>query len=576
MSALRPALAAGYGCLAAWSELLDAINVFPVADGDTGANLRISLAPLRTPQVESRDTLGERLLRAATGNSGNIAAPFFKEFCGAETAADLAARAAAGTVAARRALAQPRRGTMLDLFDCLEQALAACDNQQQIPSDSLLEDLRQAVLATPDHLPELRAAGVVDAGALAMFIFFDGFFRHLLDRQPGTDAIPELFAGQLRLAEGYRPTTVCGSCVDAVIELGEAPAAGQPARQALAAFGDSLVVSEGDGQLKVHIHTNSPEDLRHHLESNGRLVRWQDSPLTPELQAKDKRERQTLPLHLVTDAAGSLPRDLARQLGISLLDSYIVIGDRSLPESLCPPDEVYRLLRAGAKVSTAQAANVERHQHYRSLCRHYGPTLYLAVGSAFTGNYQAAKDWREADPLGSLLTVVDSGAASGRLAAMAIAVIRNGASCRSPGELLALTGSLLERCREWVFINELKYLVAGGRVSKARGFFGDLLTMKPVITPTASGVKKLGVVRSRQSQVAFALDQLRQLWGKEASPLLLLQYSDNRPWLEEVVRPQIEELLPAAELLVLPLSLTSGVHMGPGTWSLAAAPPLPR
>jgi uncharacterized protein len=120
MSDLRPALAAGYGCLVAWSELLDDINVFPVADGDTGANLRISLAPLRNPEVD-RKSLGERLMRAATGNSGNIAAPFFQEFCLADTMADLAPRAASGSMLARRALVQPREGTMLTLFDRLAQ-----------------------------------------------------------------------------------------------------------------------------------------------------------------------------------------------------------------------------------------------------------------------------------------------------------------------------------------------------------------------------------------------------------------------------------------------------------------------
>jgi DegV family protein with EDD domain len=265
---------------------------------------------------------------------------------------------------------------------------------------------------------------------------------------------------------------------------------------------------------------------------------------------------------------------MARQLGISLLDSYVVIGDRSLPESLCDPAEVYQLMRQGTKVSTAQAGNFERYQHFRSICRQYGPSLYLTVGSFFTGNHGAACAWRESDPLGGLLTVLDSGAASGRLAAIAIAVARRAPCCSSAEEVLATARLMLDRCQEWVFINELKYLVAGGRVSKASGFFGDLLTMKPVITPTADGVKKLGVVRSRQAQVRFAIDRLQQQWHEDATPLLILQYSDNQEWLEEQLEPQLRRLLPAAEILVVPLSLTSGVHMGPGTWSLAVAPPL--
>lgn len=574
MNALRPALAAGYGCLAAWSELLDQINVFPVADGDTGANLRLSLAPLRHPQTESAAFLGERLMRAATGNSGNIAAPFFQEFCQAEGPTSLAPRAAAGSLAARRALSQPRQGTMLSFFEALAETLAS-HGELHLTAETALAELRQTVLATRTLLPELRAAGVVDSGALAMYIFFDGFFRHWLDLEPPAASILELFAGGLVFADDYHPPCPQGRCVDAVVELDTTAETTGDLRHAIADFGDSLVLSEGPHQVKLHIHTGDAERLHHYLEHHGRVLHWQDSPLSREEPKTSQKKRNRSPLHLVTDAAGSLPRDLARQLGITLLDSYLVIGDRSLPESLGSPEEIYRLMRAGTRVSTAQAANFERHQHYRSICRQFGPSLYLAVGSAFTGNYQAARGWREGDELGGQLTVIDSGAASGRLAAIAIAVARLAPDCASPEELLAVTRTMLESCREWVFINELRYLVAGGRVSRAGGFFGDLLTMKPVITPTASGVKKLGVVRSRAAQVAFAIRELRHQWRQESAPLLLLQYSDNRQWLEDEVRPQLCQLLPAAEILVVPLSLTSGVHMGPGTWSLAVAPPLP-
>lgn len=569
MSDLRPALAAGYGCLVAWSELLDDINVFPVADGDTGANLRISLAPLRNPD-EDRSSLGERLMRAATGNSGNIAAPFFQEFCLADTMADLAPRAASGSMLARRALVQPREGTMLTLFDRLAQALAGAD-PGTLGATPLLDQLRQAVLATPTFLPELKQAGVVDSGALAMYIFFEGFFRQLLHESPANLSVLELFAGSLRISTDYHALAPSGSCVDVEIEQGAEDQA--ELRQALAGFGDSLVVVDDHRHLKIHIHTQHPQLLRDHLETSGRVVRWQDSPLMQQPH-HDQLTQAPSPLHLITDAAGSLPRPLARQLGISLLDSYIVIGDRSVPESLCDPAEIYQLMRQGTKVSTAQAGNFERHQHYSSICRQHGPSLYLTVGSHFTGNHGAACAWRESDPLGPLLTVLDSGAASGRLATIAIAVARRARGCSSAEEVLATALSMLDRCQEWVFINELKYLVAGGRVSKARGFFGDLLTMKPVITPTSSGVKKLGVVRSRQAQVQFAVERLQQQWAKDSAPLLLLQYSDNQQWLEDELEPLLRRLLPAAEILVVPLSLTSGVHMGPGTWSLAMAPPL--
>ena len=89
----RQALASGYERMSAWSRLLDQINVYPVADGDTGRNLVVSLAPLRRPEFT-----GQRLVRAlllsARGNSGNIAARFMEGLLAHEGSDEpLAARA---------------------------------------------------------------------------------------------------------------------------------------------------------------------------------------------------------------------------------------------------------------------------------------------------------------------------------------------------------------------------------------------------------------------------------------------------------------------------------------------------
>ena len=77
MNSMRSAFASGYENMSAWADLLDRINVFPVADGDTGANLRISLTPLRDYEADKTQTLN-LLARCAIGNSGNIAAAFFQ------------------------------------------------------------------------------------------------------------------------------------------------------------------------------------------------------------------------------------------------------------------------------------------------------------------------------------------------------------------------------------------------------------------------------------------------------------------------------------------------------------------
>lgn len=575
MKGLSGSYAAGYACLAAWADLLDRINVFPVADGDTGTNLRISLAPFRSPE-ENSETIRHLLARCATGNSGNIAAVFFQELCQADGFVDLAAKAALGSKKAWQSIANPCPGTMLSVFDCLAAVLADRTELTNLYLP-LSEELRRAVCDTTRHLADLQSAGVVDSGALAMFVFFDGFFRHLTNQTDASKSIFDLFAGKLAIKASFHQEVSACYCVDALLKVDEPSTTGQlpenqkTIKERLAKLGDSVVVIEDESFLKIHIHTPDPGGLRGSLGALGDVVRWSDEAMAGDAASRSAYSAKKPILHIVTDAAGSLPREMARRHDITLLDSYIITGDDCRPESLYTPEQLYPLMRAGRKITTAQAGTFERQQHYQSICQQFGDSLYLAVGSAFTGNYAAAMAWKKEHELGRHLTVIDTGAASGRLALIALLSARKAFVAETPAELIAFAERMAAECAEYVFINELKYLVAGGRVSKASGLFGDLLHMKPIISPTSSGVQKRGVVHSSKGQVAFATDKLKGISDNSAATTILLQYSDNEDWVAGPVQQQVQEIVPDAEILLCPISLTSGVHMGPGTWSMAVA-----
>jgi uncharacterized protein len=563
MSDLYKSFAAGYGCLSAWADLLDRINVFPVADGDTGTNLRISLAPLRACERDDRRTL-ELLTRSATGNSGNIAAAFFKEFFQARSYSDLAARAALGQKQAWQAIGSPRGGTMLTVFDSLAFTLASQVLLQSIYSPLTIA-LQNAVHDTSLLLPELKNAGVVDSGALAMYIFFEGFFRHLSQQNEQPPSILELFGGKLVINSSFRPAINDDYCVDVVIERNSVDGANKGSLEGL---GDSVVMIEDESILKIHLHTPDPKQLRGRLSSFGSILHWSAREID-QGTAERGLEPTAASLHIVTDGAGSITREMARHHGITLLDSYIITGDDSRPESLCLPEQLYPLLRMGKKITTAQASTFERHQHYQNICQQFGHSLYLPAGAAFTGNYAAAVAWKKEHDSGNLFTVLDSGAASGRLALIALLTARLAKTVDAREDIIAFAHHLINDCEEFVFIDELKYLAAGGRISRAGGFFGDLLSMKPVVSPTITGVKKRGVVRSRAGQLAFAMGRLKERFNRADAPVIMLQYSDNEQWVADTVGGQVRALLPEAEILFVPLSLTSGVHMGPGTWSIA-------
>jgi uncharacterized protein len=567
MSPLRSAFACGYENLVAWADLLDRINVFPVADGDTGANLRISLAPLRDLGDHKADKTRTRnlLARCAIGNSGNIAAAFFQEFCRSSGVDDLAGNAERGREKAWAALARPQAGTMLNVFDRLAATLKTANDPAGV-YPLLCRELQEAVLATSQMLPDLKQAGVVDSGALGMYIFFEGFFRQLTGQTSPPASIPELFAGRLAINADFQSDSTDCYCINAFIQTdaNQAETGGR-----LAELGESVVMLPADSGFKIHIHTADRDQLRARLATLGEIVDWSDEIMDHDHRGSFTGAEKRQVIHIMTDGAGSLTREMAQRHGITLLDSYILAGDGSRPESLCSPADIYALMRKGERVSTAQSSTFERHQHYKSVCQQFGQTLYLCVGSAFTGNVDIARRWKETGDTGKLLEIVDTGAASGRLGLIALLAARFAERAATADEVIAFAHKVMADCEEYVFIDELHYLVAGGRIPRAKGFFGDLLHMKPVISPASDGVRKVGVVHSRKGQLAFALEKLAARKTGTASLVILLQHTDNEDWVRETVLPQVRKIAPGAEILLTPLSLTSGVHMGPGTWSMA-------
>ena len=355
----KKALIAGVERVSAWSDVLDQINVFPVADGDTGRNLKISLTPLRSMQGVRQKTVRDLQL-SARGNSGNIATSFFSGFLKSDSCEGLCQAARTGRDLAWKAVHDPVPGTMLTVFDALVSFLEreGFEPNHRYAS-AIVDHLEKAVRSTPDLLPKLKQAGVVDAGALGMYIFFEGFFFSLVGRTDKFRPIPVAFENMLQVSPTFQEETEEGYCVDMVLHF-EADAGEKVAK--LSECGGSLVVIPHQEYYKVHLHTADAREARTRIEGLGEVVQWSDDHLGGQIEAFKHRPSQGA-VHVVTDAAGSVTRDDCSELGITLLESYIQAGEKSLPETLFHPDELYGLMRAGVKASTSQASVFERHQY---------------------------------------------------------------------------------------------------------------------------------------------------------------------------------------------------------------------
>jgi len=565
---LKKALITGVERVAAWSDVLDDINVFPVADGDTGRNLIASLTPLRYLEEQPEDTIYS-LLMSARGNSGNIAAQFFSGLLNAESFATLAEAAASGRNKAQQAVRQPVAGTMLTVLDDLVDFLDTHDFESSIDYvDRVMDVLEASVRTTPELLPQLKQAGVVDSGALGLFIFLEGFFRRLIGQHNGFRSISTMFQGMLEIESSYQAEEEEGFCIDTVIQHGDKA---KETIERLFQQGESVVIIPHKDFIKVHLHADNSREAKAQIESLGEVVHWEHDDLGSQI--KDfKRQQQKGTVHIMTDAAGSVTREDARELGMTLLDSYIIAGQKSLPETIFSPAELYDTMLKGTRVSTSQASVFERHEYYRRVVNQYDHVLYLCVGSVFTGNYNVAAEWKAAHDPDDRLTIIDTGAASGRLGAIALATARFAAKAQRPQEVIDFAHKVVASSREFIFLDRLKYLAAGGRMPKAKAVFGELLRVKPIVSPTAEGVKKVGTAKNRKGQLKFAIEKFADVFDEKDTPFIMLEFSDNYDWVGTTVKTEIEAICPHAEIKLQPLSLTSAAHMGPGTWAMAYIP----
>jgi DegV family protein with EDD domain len=414
-------------------------------------------------------------------------------------------------------------------------------------------------------LPELKKAGVVDAGALGMLVFLDPLLNTLAGRPVRHSFFTDDLKDSFNVSATWQDSKYQGYCFDVLLKVGQED---QEVIKHVMDVGESVVAMPNAECLKVHFHASDRERVRQDLTAVGAILSWDEDDLAEQtIRFSEFRKKQAI--HIMTDAAGSITRDLAQMLQITLLNSYIAVGSRPLPETYVDPSQLFKAMKAGAKVSTSQPSILEQHECYHNVMKSYDRVLYLCVGSFYTGNYDVAMKWKTQNDPENRMTIIDTGLASGKLGLIARAAAELSLAVSDPSEVIAFARNTVERVQEYIFLDTLQFLAAGGRMSKTGAFFGDVFHIKPIISPYPDGARKIGVAKSTKDQVKFAFRRLEKSILRDQKTTLLLEYTDNREWLEEEIKPEIERKFPSVNAILQSLSLTTAAHVGPGSWGIA-------
>jgi len=304
---------------------VNALNVFPVPDGDTGTNMNMTLTSgveelkkKTSPHIgKSAEALSKGLLMGARGNSGVILSQLFRGFAKAVQDAEeidvhkFAAALQQGVDTAYKAVVKPVEGTILTVArEAAKHAVASVRRSSDIGElmKEVLAKAKEALARTPEQLPVLKQVGVVDAGGQGLVLIYEGFAAALSGDMPVTSlmaepgagaALPGHGAAEHRSAQAHLATEDIefGYCTEFMIRLepGKTPGLAFDElsfRGEMEKFGDSVLVVSDDDLVKVHLHAEHPGEVLTLAQRFGELVK---------IKIDNMREQHT---HILEEGAG--------------------------------------------------------------------------------------------------------------------------------------------------------------------------------------------------------------------------------------------------------------------------------
>lgn len=346
---------------------VDVLNVFPVPDGDTGTNMNLTISS-GAKEIATRNdasvydvakAFSRGLLMGARGNSGVILSQIFRGFAQGlkgkieATAQDISDALLMGKEVAYKAVMRPVEGTILTVIRESSQALADSvypDMPLDEALDILLKEARESLKRTPNLLPVLKEAGVVDSGGAGLCKIIEGFDLALHNQiveknMPDvvSDSVVEPIIGNVQASLEHKEF---GYCTEFILKLPEDPIKAKkknfvPSRFSgvLNSHGNSIVMVHDDDLIKVHIHTLNPGNILTYAQQFGEFVKIKVENMSEqhthliEEDAKAKedeiKKQPKKPFGLISVGAGKGIVDLFKDLNCD----YIVSGGQTMNPS---------------------------------------------------------------------------------------------------------------------------------------------------------------------------------------------------------------------------------------------------
>ncbi|MDI1353225.1 MAG: DegV family protein [bacterium] len=579
-SAVHAAIINGCYRVIEQQQQLNQINVFPVADGDTGDNMAavcssiIEFSAVKEHLKKTGESIAESAIIGSRGNSGILLTHFFvtfaqylpcsnnlnwSDFC---FALDKIGNQIDSI------LSTPVEGTIITVIKKLAELANAMRNEQSIAKTmiKITPLLKLEVENTTSNLKILQEAQVVDAGALGFYYFIEGFSA-FLEQGITNKPINKYEIPQLQTQEHHHcelPTF--RYCTEAIVKYSAINR--HELLTQLNQHGDCAAVVGTNELFKIHLHTNNPSNLFNHLYTLGTIKYPKVDDMHRQYQTQYARK---YPIALVTDSSADLPDELLDSYQIHPIALNIHIGEHDFLDKYCfKPNDFYNQLKHFTNYPKTSCPNPSRvKQQLTRLRAQYDNILILSISSTMSGMHDAFMQACSEDDQIKVLDTKTNSAAHGLLLHYAGQLI---AAATPFAELVKKLEEAIQNTFLFVLVNQFDSMVRSGRMNKLSATLASWAHIKPIVSIDPNG---RGVIAAKTLSQEKGLNKLIELVQQQLNKSnrhleeYCIVHADNKQdavRLAEMSTPYFNQ----SPLFIDAVSLAIGLHAGKGCVALAA------
>ena len=490
---------AGVSAVVSRKEHLNAINVFPVMDGDTGTNLLMTLTSTMDETIISNDfsivinSMSNAAITSARGNSGVIFASFLSGISKAfghlkeVTIEEFGVGIVKASEEAYHSVSKPVEGTMLTVIRVWAEFINNEYTNYYTFNELFNNAYEKAILAleeTPMHLDVLQKYQVVDSGAKGFVYFLEGIKacsddfskigNHLLI-EAGPLVFKEDDSNELHIDHELEAITNRYCCEFTI-------SGAFTHKDLIEGMGDAIVVT-GNGRVsKVHIHANNPLKLMNLIvDANYKVTKAKVDDMALQVNVK---HHSMAKIGILTDSICDLPQSVLEALQIHMISLNVhADGQTYLDKQTINTSGLAPLLEKQAYPKSSQTDVQQIKLKLDWMLMHYESVIILSVSSKLSGmydNYHRAME--SVDHKSKKISLIDSKLNSGAQGLLVLKAAELANEGYSHDEIVLKLKAFIGQIRIYVSLDTFKYAVKSGRVPNTIGKLGMILNVKPIMT----------------------------------------------------------------------------------------------